>query len=199
MKNYALVILCISLMILGPSACGLFQSCPEALQYFKIEALELTNFRFNDDPYGDPSVPDSKMPWNEFGLNTAFKSSYHSANTNTAGGAYLYALSCVQDGYMGSEVGVDTLYLVTLDDYSAEYVTNDTLNNILTINDWGKGTTFYSLEEYLSTNAEGILFNNFTVKLTEAPSEGRTIEFELIYVLSSGETFKQTSAPVNLR
>ena len=40
-------------LILGPAACGLFQSCPEALPYFQIAGLELNHYRFNDDPYGD--------------------------------------------------------------------------------------------------------------------------------------------------
>jgi hypothetical protein len=186
-------------LILGPSACGLFQSCPEALPYFQIELMEMNHYRFNDDPYGDPLVENAKVPWQEYGIKTDFKSTYYGANQETPGGAYLYALSCVEDGYMGTEVGVDTLYLVTLGDYNQEYLAKDTLNNILEITDYFNGSSFYSLTDYLNDNSESIRSESLAIKLTEGPSQDVGIEFELVYVLTSGEEFKQKTTVVNIR
>lgn len=199
MKKLSAYFFIITILILGPSACGLFQSCPEALAYFQIEGLEVSHYRFNDDPYGDPIVPNAKIPWQEYGLKTDFKTTYYSSHDENPGGAYLYALSCLQDGYMGTETGVDTLYFVTLGDYNEEYVKNDTLNNIILINDWFNGTTFYSLADYLNQNSENILSENFTVKLTEGPAVDVALEFEIVYVLTSGDEFKRKSSVVNLR
>lgn len=185
-------------MIVGPSACGLFQSCPEALPYFQIAGMDLNHYRFNDDPYGDLIVPNAKIPWQEYGLRADFKTSYYGSN-ESPGGSVLYALSCVEDGYQGTEVGVDTLYIVALEDYNTEYLRNDTLNNIIQVNDYFSGPTFYSLDEYLIDNRESIMLESLTIKLTEGPTEDTALDFELIYVLSSGEEFKQRSSVVNLR
>ena len=186
-------------LILGPSACGLFQSCPEALPFFQIEGLELTHYRFFDDPYGDPIIENAKIPWQEYGLRTDLKSTYYGVNNEVTGGAYLYALSCVEDGYMGTEAGIDTLYLVALGDYNERFVTNDTLNSIIQLSDYFDGPSFYSLEEYINTNEDIIRSENVTIKLTEGPSQDIALSFELVYVLTTGEEFKQISPVVNIR
>lgn len=188
----------LTVLIIGPSACGLFQSCPEALPYFQIAGFDLNHYRFNDDPYGDLIVPNAKIPWEEYGLRADFKTTYYGSN-ETPGGAVLYALSCVEDGYQGTEVGVDTIYVVALDDYNNEFLRNDTLNRIIEVNDYFAGPTFYSLAEYLNDNRESIMLESLTIKFTEGPSEDRGLGFELIYVLTSGEQFKQQSSIVNLR
>jgi hypothetical protein len=105
----------------------------------------------------------------------------------------------VENGYQGTEVGVDTLYLVALGDYNNEFLSNDTLNSIIQVNDYFSGPSFYSLEEYLIDNRESIMLESLTIKLTEGPTEDTALDFELIYVLSSGEEFKQRSSVVNLR
>lgn len=197
-KNIYLAAL-VGLMILGPSACGLFQTCPEALPYFQIEGIDLEHYRFNDDAYGDPVVPNAKTTWQEYGLRTDFRASYLASQKETAGGSYLYALSCVEDGYMGTKVGFDTLYLITKADYNANFAADDTLNTIIQMNDWFLGTGFYNPQDYKADNSESIRSEYFTIKLTEGPSQDTALQFDLVYVLTSGEEFRKTSDIVNLR
>ena len=199
MKNTLTLISLIALLILGPSACGLLQSCPEALPFFQIEGLDLIHYRFDNDSYGDQLAPNATTPWQDYGLRTDFKTTYYGSLNESAGGSVLYALSCVEDGYMGTEFGVDTLYLVALGNYNAQYAENDTLNEILVFNDYFDGDMFYSLEEYLLINRENVRSESLTIKLTEGPSEDTTLDFELIYILKSGTEFKQKSSSVSLR
>ena len=145
MKNILGYISLVILLIIGPSACGLFQSCPEALPFFQIEGIDLDHYRFNEDPYGDPAVDNAKIPWQEYGLRADFRTTYYAANKDLPGGSMLYALSCVEEGFQGTEVGIDTLYLVALDNYNDQYLKNDTLNNILQVNDYFNGIEFNNL------------------------------------------------------
>ena len=199
MKNTLIYFSLIIVLILGPTACDLFQSCPEVLPFFKIEGMDVNHYRFNDDPFGDPIVENAKIPWQEYGLRADFRTSYYAANEGLPGGSMLYALSCAEDGYQGSEVGVDTLYLVALDNYNGNYVKNDTLNEILLVNDYFNGVDYTSLADYLLDNRESVRLESLTLKLSEGPSQDTALGFELIYVLKSGEEFKQTSSIVNLR
>jgi len=198
MKKRLIPVLLVMAMLLGPAACGLFQSCPEALPYFAIEGLELTHQRFDEDSYGDDLLPDASTSCAGYGLHTDFESTYHAGLKDFKGGANLYALSCVESGYMGSAIGVDTLYLVTLEDYNEQYAKNDTLNEIIMLNDWSKADRFYSLDEYLAMNEESVLMPAFTIKLADGPEVSHAIEFELVYVLTNGEEFKQKSTTVSL-
>lgn len=195
MKKYLFISILATAFLIGPTACSLFQSCPEVLPFFKIEGLELTHMSLDESNFSTP-LAISSVNWNNYSLRTYFESTYHTM-LSRQGGANLYALSCADDGYNGSQVGVDTLYLVALEDYSKDFVKNDTLNPIVMINDFMVGLKFYDLEEYLIDNRSGITNDYFELKLTEAPSEANhEMRFELIYQLETGEVFKQQSDKV---
>lgn len=196
MKKISTLIVLVSLLIFGPSACTLFQSCPEVSPYFQIEGLELSHFKTEGSFIDQPVDPGSAITWSDYLLNVDFKAFYFAQLRS--GGANLYALSCLDPGYMGTQVGVDTLYLVTLQDYNEEYAANDTLNYILEVNDWQDDLEFHDLSKYLNDNKEMINAQYFSIKLTEGPSEDRELQFELVYVLTSGEEFKQKSSAVNI-
>lgn len=89
------------------------------------------------------------------------------------GGQNLFALSCEESGYAGSKIGVDTIYLVSLQDYNNTYSKNDTLNEIALTNYWTSSVddfnNFFPLTDYIDENKDNIQRGFFEIKLTEPP------------------------------
>ena len=200
MKTNLSIIAVTVALIIGPSACSLFQSCPEVSPYFSIEGLETDHMKLtNSSSIGEPITTGEIVEWDKYILHSYFKKSFYASTKFNFGGSLAYALSCIESGYSGSEVGVESLYLIALKDYNLAYQKNDTLNNIINIRDLNDIDEVYSLSTYIGENNSGIQYDSFEIVLTEAP-EGRVdLEFELVYILTSGEVFKERTTTVSLR
>lgn len=181
-------------------------NCGPYFPYFKIKGLTSTNLKFTNTQ-SDPWVAiDESEPvnWEDYFIRVFFDVEYHALKQEgRGGGANLYALSCIESGSEGSKAGVDTLFVVTLNDYNHSYKANDTINNIIVLNDW---TTFikdynefYSLAQYIEENKNRVSDQNFEIKLTEEPQEITSEQkFKIIYHLNNGGTFETTTKAVQL-
>ncbi len=115
----------------------------------------------------------------------------------------MYALSCIESGSEGSKAGVDTLFVVTLNDYNQNYKANDTINNIVLLNNWTHFiedyNEFYPLARYIEENKEGVVDRSFEIKFKEEPQEVTSEQkFKIIYHLNNGDTFETTTRAVTL-
>lgn len=192
----------------GPAACFFFGNCPDVLPYFSIQGLRMSNLVYTGQttaqrPYKWRAVEDNEpVYWNNYFVRTYFESIFHAQYENSNGYG-LYALDCNSNGERGSKVGVDTMYLVTLQDYNSQYLQNDTLNNIMLINDELLNIqdfkNFTDLSKYTQNNSDVIRKGYFDFKLTEPPlNSNDEYRFKLIFILKSGEEFEKISEPVRL-
>jgi hypothetical protein len=192
------------LLIIGPTACFFIEECPKALPYFEIQGLRISNATFTGQGLNPWRLAENNesIKYDSFFMKVSFERTYYS-NLSSSSGQYLYALSCVENGDLGSQVGVDTIYLVTLQDYNSQYSQNDTLNNIVSTNDWtyrvDDFTNFFSLTNYIEANKDSILRSGFELKITEPPSDvSNAYSFKLIFILQTGDRFETTSDKIEL-
>ncbi|WP_137401984.1 hypothetical protein [Echinicola rosea] len=178
--------------------------CPPVDPYFKIESIRSYNLKVvgsGNNPWTGIPEGDQVYWWNFF-IRFAFDSEYL-ALEGFGPNSNLKALSCLPAGYKGDKVGVDTLYLKTLSDFSMDYAAGDTLNSIMLMQDWtfsrDNFEEFFSIGTYLKENGAGINREVFEMKMTEGPAKAGEYTFELIYVLNNGDVFRHTTAPVLLR
>lgn len=104
---------------------------------------------------------------------------------------------------MGSTIGIDTIFVLSLTDYNADYIVNDTLNNILLANYWSNSFTdfdnFFPLHRYINENSDGIGQDIFEIKISEAPlNDSGEYQFKIILILKNGDIFEQISDKIRL-
>lgn len=126
----------------------------------------------------------------------------YSLKQERSAGASLCA-DCNSKGYAGSKLGLDTLYLVALTDYNDQFHKNDTLNNIILVNDFAYTLNdlfrYQPVEYYVEENRTGVKREVFGIRISEPPSNpSGDYVFRLIYVLENGETFVKDSPRVAL-
>jgi hypothetical protein len=178
-------IIILLLIMLGPSAC---ENCPDTPAYFSINGLNIYNGKFMGYSWKIIGI-EEPVPWSTFFMRVEFESTFFSKNESSAG-AGIYA-DCFGAGYKGSKIGVDTLYLVTLNNYNEDFHQNDTINTITQANDrtYDAGG-FYSIPDYITQNKVTIAEGEFGLKIVVPPSADiGDYKFRLIFILNNGEIF----------
>jgi hypothetical protein len=189
-----LIILTIVLIMIGPTSCFLFYNCDDTLHFFKIEGLEITNYGKNGTLFY-PIPTNSPTLWDSFYMSVAFQKTFH-ASCRNSGGSNLFAFECIQGG-RGSLVGLDTIFVVTLNNYNNDFAANDTINNIVLTPSYFGGLS--PMSEYIQKNKAGISNNDVYLRLNHSPSvDSSTHQFKIIFILKNGEVFEQTNEPVLL-
>jgi len=190
------------LITLGPTACFFSEDCDKVSPYFSIQGLKISNVTYGGQDPNPWRIIDNNetVKYDSFSLAINFDKAYHS-KVNYSGGQNLYALTCKQSGYAGSQTGVETLYLITLQDYNSSYLKDDTLNNIISTNYsiyQDNLYDFFPLETFLQDNQDNIRNDMLQIKITEPPSTENEFNFKLIFTLKNGDTFVAISDKVRL-
>ena len=202
-KHWLTIITSILLMIIGPTSCFVFENCPEVLPYFNIHGLFIYNAEFTRQGLNPWRIIEAngQVKYDNYFMRIGFEKTYFSQIKNE-GGQSLFALSCEENGHAGSKIGVDTIYLITLQDYNGKYQKNDTLNRILLTNYWTyypkDFDNFFPLTKYIQENEDNIQRDEFEIKITEPPLNSGDFDFKLILILKNGERFERVSDKIEL-
>lgn len=202
-KRPFIIIMLTLIIIVGPTSCIFFETCPEVLPYFQVRGLNIYNFRYNGQERAAWDIVNNNelIKYDNYFLRVNFEKTYL-AQHNNYGGQNLYALSCEEPGGLGSKVGIDTLYLITQQDYNSEYLRGDTLNQIIQINYYtyykDDYNQFFPFSNFLEENRNNILRDQFDVKIVAPPLKNGDYDFKLIFILNDGEKFEKISEKVAL-
>lgn len=133
------VTLTVSFIIILSFPSCFFGNCPKVLRYFVIEEINIKNAKLVQGNYTDTVYEiendDGMTLWNEFSMILTFDKQY-TAKQETGFVSALYALDCPPNGHAGSKVGIDTLYLITRNDYNDNYLKNDTVNTMVLVKNY---------------------------------------------------------------
>jgi len=202
MKNK--IIIAVLVFFLGSTAAScIWGSCDPVPPFFKIQGMESFNMKYNNSETNtfETIIDNEPVSWENFMIRYEFDVTYLAQNI-TNYGSELYALSCNDPGYMGDTIGIDTFYVKTMTYYNEMYSSGDTINEIILANIWSYNkddfNNFKTISEYINENKEGIIADEFDIKLTQAPLLQDTFTFQLIYILNNGDVISQTSQPVVL-
>ena len=171
--------------------------------YFEIEGINTYCLKFTNEGLNPwlPLKDSDTLSWNNYFARYEFDVSYVST-LKQAPNLSLKKDYPVLPGYLGSKIGVDTIYFTTIHDYNGTYLAGDTINNIVLMSDWTytieSFSKFYTISDYIEINQDGIRDEFFESKLTEAPDHDKECVFKIAYVLKNGETFISNSGSIYL-
>jgi hypothetical protein len=202
-KRWLTIAMMTLIIIIGPTSCFFFESCPDVLPYFQIRGLDITNALYTGQGLNPWRIINSNetLKYDQYFMRIGFEKTFLSQD-RISGGQNLYALSCNENGYAGSKVGVDTIYLIAQQDYNSRYLKGDTLNQILLTNYWTYNKqdfdNFFPLTQYIQENKEMIQRDALEIKIIEPPLNNNEFDFKLIFILKNGERFEKVSDKVTL-
>ncbi len=199
------VTICLIGLFFGSSIISCFYSsenCNDILPYFEITGIEASNGRVTGiKNHPGAIIADNEwVEWERLIIGFNFQLDYIAAKTS----AYVAILmasddDCIGDGHMGAKVGVDRLFLRTLEDYNQTYQAGDTINPIVLVASWRAGNTeLDSIAQYIALNEERITTEGISFMLSEPPDERIVTRFELTYILKDNTIFRATSPPVTI-
>ena len=189
----------------GVPSCGILpEDCKEVPKYFNITGLKIGNSQVREKGYGGRSnwqyVEDGKtIPFEEFYMRASFEVEYFSGkrlfkNFNLSNKAY--ASGCPEAGQNGSKEKLDTLYIITNNDFNEKFSAGDTINEIVEIHS-GNVSFFNDLQRFkplmfyfYMNNKENIVEEDFCLKMNQEPTfKDLRHSFTLIYKLQNGEVY----------
>ena len=188
-----------------------FQSCDflgcscEKLQskYFNIGGISATNFRKRGTCCADKMGAGEAVALADHHLSVRYQVSYFSAKpSRPARSAFslinqAVACDCLDDGYLGSKERLKSLTVVTLNDFDAQHLANDTINDLLRI------TTLPDKSEDLTTYLRGdtalIGQQDYVLYLQKRPALRTDFAAKITVALQNGESYTTTTLPVTIQ
>lgn len=208
-KKLTLIILTTFLFLGFPSCDDDMGTCPVVDEFFDINGISIANFqirevKFESGQYEQKVNSGETIAFDEFFMLVFFETSYYSdrqALLNFDLSNKAFALSCFEHGYMGTKEELDTLYVITNNDFNENYSAGDTINDIVEVNEF---ISFYSdmnnfkpLTSYFEENKENISEERFTIKLNQNPKfKDLSHSFKIVYKLENGEEYSAQTETV---
>jgi len=111
-----------------------------------------------------------------------------------------YGCSCVGNGGNGSKnEGYKSFDVITLHDYNSNYKANDTINDILDFYFENDKDVPFSMDKYVSSQAETIVEEFIFIKPIESPESNQYLELLFKIELTTGEVYEETSPKIFLK
>ena len=171
--------------------------CPEALPFFDINGLNVEHRLFDTSCCGNAILNNESVPFENFSIFGSYDYSLHAFQPSKGGFlSRSYALSCLAGGYEGSQETISEFVVTTHFDINENYLAGDTINDLLTFNDFLSEST---LNEFLNDEERAILSPQFFLQLTERPTATDTASFTVNIVLDNGENYTETTPNVIFR
>lgn len=168
--------------------------CPEALPFFDINGLNVEHRLFDTTCCGNVILNDERVPFENFSIFGSYDYSLHAFQPTTGGFmSRSYALSCIAGGHEGSKETIDEFVVTTHFDINENYQAGDTINDLLTFNDF---LSVKTLNEFLADEERAILSPQFFLQLTERPTATDTASFTINIVLDNGERYTESTPRV---
>lgn len=168
------------------------ESCSESPPYFEVIGMDIFPLSLGNETQITTSNP---IEWNKFTYLVGFDI-MGIAQRNLSSSGNLFALDCIQVGYLGSKIGIESLTIRPLTDYS-EIDTPESFTSSLFRLEVIKESI--SIEEFNLIFKESFSFQKFNIKLNRAPQVGGEIQkFEIEIVFSNGKKVIQTTPELRI-
>lgn len=172
--------------------------------YFDIKGMELIHYKQVDACCQAPMTENEAATFSNYkALSLEYQVDYYGENCrhphfpdfsliNSA-----MACSCAYNGVAGSKnEKITSLTVITLNDFDAQHLANDTINDLLSANVDGE---IRDLTEFLSTDTSLIYSEAMYLKLKKAPELNEEFKVKVRLELSTSEVYEAESVPVKIR
>lgn len=172
--------------------------CSGVLKYFDIQGVT-TSFEYANGTSSDT------YQWEDIVGKIIYDTEYYGAIEQEEKPLYGFSLiptasacSCAPDGWSGSEEGLGTLTITTVNDYNANYPAGSEINAITQYYVFETGD-YEVYEDFVSRNTQAIFEQLHNFKLTEAPAvSGTPFQLNIKLTLDNGEEYDVTTQEVTL-
>lgn len=162
--------------------------------YFQVKGLLIDNIREEGNRYYEAYNGDT-IDLDDFHFRVEFEVNFVSSISN--GNLMADCLHPGENGIKG-DIGVDTLYLITLNDYNQNLKSNDTINSILTFR-FNYAKPIQPFEEYFEAYEDKIYSPVLLLYLNESPIFLTRQKFKIVFILDNGDSFTAQSNEVVFR
>jgi hypothetical protein len=178
----------------GPSSCFLFSNCDGVKPHFVIEGLNAKNM----EDFSEREVqPNETVHWSSYFIRILFDQRFIASIHNPMGASVLALEDCLPSGYDGTKIGLDTLYVMTNEDYNATFQKGDTVNSIIHVG--GIYRDLEALDNFMQQSKDKIEGPGIDIQLKEPPTNQHTIcRFRFSMILKDGSKFETTASEVTL-
>lgn len=184
--------------LIGHFACeNCASNVPESIA---LKDLSVLNLKDTDESEYPVFLKDNEeVFWDDLVLRFGFDYDFISqTKSNTAG--YLFA-DCTSRGYKGTGYGIESVNIITLEDYNLEYVKGDTINENLNLYEWYRSKEIINTIEDFKTRYQ-TTFNPAVVELRLIQKPLETVEkihFRIIITFKDSSTYVADNLPVPLK
>lgn len=171
-------------------------TCPDIGDNFRILDIISTNLDTELNVYGgDPLEELDSVNFDDFEVLFEFETEFFTQKEAKLLKEESIDLSCAGAGFKGDVIGVSNINVLTKFDYNS-FSAGDNINSIIGIKSFDD---FANIQEYIDENKNGVLFDQFELKLSESPLLPDTsFALEIDYVLNNGEEFNVTTETIIL-
>ena len=170
--------------------------CSEVLKYFDIKDFK-AEFEFQNGG--------SSNNWQDLVGEIIYETEYYGAIEQEEKKLYglsfiptASACSCPPDGWSGSEEGLDSLIITTVNDYNANYPAGSNISGITEFYTYETGA-YESFQEFISRNEQAIFEQVHYFKLKESPAiTGTPFKLNIRMVLNNGEEYDVTTQEITV-
>ena len=203
MKNLILFLLTLFLTvgIILPSCNiidgGLDCNCPPISgEFFRIKDLSLNNQTAN----GGQLAANETVKYDNYILRINIDPEFYAFKKQKKNWSFslinsALACSCVFDGISGAKEKIEELTIITKNDFSDNYMDNDTISSQFEIFDYYVGEN-ESIEDFVNRELNLAQFEGFALYLKNPPILNTEFKIELIIKLDNGEEFIVENEPI---
>jgi len=187
------VFLLVLLFSFGPliwvSCCSSGEPCPDVkFPYFSIHGFNVITAITGDDK--------DTPKYSRFNIWVSLDVDYFAIqNREVPKNGLLLACrpdDCLTSGYKGAKIGLDTILVITKNNYRHDFQAGDTINEICEVD-------YRKLEWYIQDSDSIVKDEFFEIKLAEAPGAGINPQaFRIVYTLDDGRSFEAETEEVYL-
>ncbi len=172
-------------------------------EYFDVKGIaKLVNYKKRGTCCADALMEGETVRFADYSkLSIQFEVDYHSSNLlprpswdfslmNEA-----LACSCIVNGESGSkDERLAGLTVLTLNDFDAGHMANDTLNDLLQT--WRSPNDLVGLDAFLEQDTALLSDQSISLRLTKAPETNKEFKVKIILDLSTGERYEGVSEAI---
>ncbi|MDO1447108.1 hypothetical protein Q0590_12640 [Rhodocytophaga aerolata] len=172
-------------------------SCPDTPDYFDINGLELTVYKYDQQTDKYTAVEnDLWLTMDKFYLKLNFNFHYYGSLRQFTNPYAAYALTCEDRGHRGTDEKIESLHIVTLTDFDTQHLQGDTLDNLFSVSHYGTGQKMPLSQ--LVADTSRIYYRDIILYMEQKPGQN-PIQFQIDMQLNTGEKYSVTSRNMMIR
>lgn len=172
-------------------------------KYFDIQGISADSFRKRGTCCADRMKAGEDVTLADHNLGVRYQINYFSAQLPHPRRAPFSLISsaaacdCIEDGYLGSRERLRSFTVVSINDFDAQHLANDTINDLLRTTVVPGQTSDFTA--FLQADTAFIQHHDYVLYLKKRPELRTDFAARITIVLQNGESYTTSTPPVNIR